>query len=485
MTRLFYGSVINPISVHKADFQTRTLLAVSPAGIIEWVEHDVDSSDIQRVALEKGLVLDESVQVHELKYGEWLMPGFVDTHTHAPQFPNIGIGGQYELLDWLNNVTFPTETRFADLEFAERVYSSVVDRVLNSGTTTCCYYGTLHLEATKLLSKIIHERGQRAFVGKCNMDRNSEPYQEPSVAQSIADTKALISYIRSLSSSLRNHVNGHALEPPSSTLVHPILTPRFAISCTPELLSALGEIASSDPTLAIQTHISENTKEIEFTRTLFPECMSYAHVYKHYGLLNERTILAHAVHLEDEEMRMVHECGAGVSHCPTSNFYLNSGVAPIGEMLDRGIKVGLGTDCSGGFSPSILTAVRDAIVASKIIAMAPRPTHFKGGTLANKTLPLSAVLYMSTLGGAQLCNLDKSIGSLVQGKEFDAVLVSVRPESGNPGVWANLASDKEPVGMPLDTLEALLEKYFFCGDDRNVRRVWVRGRTVGGAESKL
>lgn len=157
------------------------------------------------------------------------------------------------------------------------------------------------------------------------MDRNSAPYQEPSVDQSISDTKLLISHIRSLS--------------PSSPLVHPILTPRFAISCTPELLTSLGSLAASDPTLAIQTHISENQKEIEFTKELFPKCATYTDVYKHFGLLGERTILAHAVHLSDGEMGVVKECGAGVSHCPTSNFYLNSGVARVGEMLDRGIKV--------------------------------------------------------------------------------------------------------------------------------------------------
>ncbi|KAF8602173.1 guanine deaminase [Ceratobasidium sp. AG-I] len=468
--RLFHGGLISPVSIHEAQFLERALLSVSPEGIIEWVVPDVDPSQIQDVALEQGVVLDDSVDVHELKYGEWLMPGFIDTHTHAPQFPNIGIGGQYELLDWLNNVTFPTESRFADVDFAKRVYTSVVERVLNFGTTTCCYYGSLHLEATKVLADIVHERGQRAFVGKCNMDRNSAPYQEPSVEQSISDTKLLISHIRSLS--------------PSSPLVHPILTPRFAISCTPELLTSLGSLAASDPTLAIQTHISENQKEIAFTKELFPQCDTYTDVYKHFGLLGERTILAHAVYLSDGEMDVVKECGAGISHCPTSNFYLNSGVARVGEMLDRGMKVGLGTDCSGGFSPSILSAVRDAGIASKTIAMfGPPPSASCNGTksstppLANRTLPLPALLHLSTLGGAQLCNLSSQIGSIEPGKEFDAIWVSVRSDVGtpNPGVWANTEDEKR------DGLAAMLEKFFFCGDDRNVRRVWVRGRLVGGA----
>ncbi|CAE6348527.1 unnamed protein product [Rhizoctonia solani] len=489
--RLFYGPVITPVSVHKAEFWPSALLYVNPTGIIEWVVSDVESSQIQSVALEKGLVLDDSVDIYELKYGEWLMPGFVDTHTHAPQFPNIGIGGQYELLDWLNNVTFPTESRFHDTKFAERVYSSVVDRVLNSGTTTCCYYGSLHLEATQVLAKIVHDKGQRAFVGKCNMNRESGTYQEDSTSQSIENTKELISYIR-------------ALSPNSAPLVHPILTPRFAISCTEDLLNALGDMAKEDPTLAIQTHISENLGEIGFTLELFPKASTYTDVYKRAGLLTDRTILAHAVHLSNDEMEEIKSCGSGISHCPTSNFYLNSGVARVGEMLDRGLKVGLGTDCSGGFSPSILNAVRDAGIASKVIGMTSvgslpspygKPTIANGkapssnGTsppkLADKTLPLSALLHLSTLGGAQLCNLEQTTGSIEAGKEFDAVLVSVRPEAGNANVWANLASGiNSGAGeqIPTDSLEALLEKFFFCGDDRNVRKVWVRGRLVGGIE---
>ncbi|KAJ1300603.1 hypothetical protein OPQ81_002257 [Rhizoctonia solani] len=486
--RLFYGAIITPVSVHKAEFWPNALLYVNPAGIIEWIVSDVGSSRVQSVALEKGLVLDDSVEVYELRHGEWLMPGFVDTHTHAPQFPNIGIGGQYELLDWLNNVTFPTESRFKDTKFAERVYSSVVDRVLNSGTTTCCYYGTLHREATEVLAKIVHNKGQRAFVGKCNMNRNSGSYQEDSTSQSIENTKKLITSIR-------------ALSPASSRLVHPILTPRFAISCTSDLLNALGDLAREDPTLAIQTHISENLSEIEFTRELFPEASSYTDVYKRAGLLTERTILAHGVHLSNEEMELIRCCGSGISHCPTSNFYLNSGVARVGEMLDRGLKVGLGTDCSGGFSPSILTAVRDAGMASKVIGMTavgslPSPyakLHINGakstGTtdkpgLANRTLPLSALLHLATLGGAQLCNLEQTVGSLEAGKEFDAVWVSVRPEAGNEGIWANLAQENKSENgedMPADSLEGLLEKFLFCGDDRNVRKVWVRGRLVGGS----
>lgn len=156
------------------------------------------------------------------------------------------------------------------------------------------------------------------------MNRNSpDHYRETSSEASIADTRILIDYVRSL----------------KSQLVHPVLTPRFAISCTGDLLHGLGTLAKEDKTLAIQTHISENKGEITFTKELFPDCSSYAHVYDVHGLLSDRTILAHGVHLEDDELELIKKRDAGISHCPTSNFNLRSGMARVGDMLDRGIKV--------------------------------------------------------------------------------------------------------------------------------------------------
>jgi guanine deaminase len=164
---------------------------------------------------------------------------------------------------------------------------------------------------------------------KCNMDRNGEDYYvESSCQSSINDTKALISYIYSLPPT-----------PSGISLVKPILTPRFAITCTSPLLSSLGELAALDPSLHIQTHISENLSEIEFTKKLFPDQESYAAVYDHFGLLRDNTILAHAVHLSKDEIELIAQRKSGISHCPTSNFNLNSGVAPVGQLLDRGIKV--------------------------------------------------------------------------------------------------------------------------------------------------
>jgi guanine deaminase len=160
------------------------------------------------------------------------------------------------------------------------------------------------------------------------MDRNSPAdYIEHSPEESLKDTKALIAYIRSLPTSSPH------------PLVYPILTPRFAISCTPELLSLLGDLACSDPTLHIQTHISENQSEVAFTKKLFPGVSTYAGVYDQFKLLRENTVLAHGIYLEEAEVRLIKERNAGISHCPTSNFNISSGIARVGELLDRGIKV--------------------------------------------------------------------------------------------------------------------------------------------------
>ncbi|KAG9019617.1 hypothetical protein FRB90_012463 [Tulasnella sp. 427] len=464
--KVFYGSLVHATSLRHIQALPRALIGVSEDGVIAWVLDDVDSASIQDAMISRGWQI-EDVDFIELGFGQWIMPGFVDTHTHAPQYPNMGIGGQYELLDWLKNVTFPTEAKFEDVEYARKAYTSVVQRVLDCGTTTCCYYATLHLQATRTLADICHEKGQRAFIGKCNMDRNaSETYQESSPAQSLADTETLISYINSL----------------TDPLIQPILTPRFAIACCDDLLTGLGSIASQHPDMAIQTHISENPSEIAFTKELFPDCETYASVYDKFGLLREKTILAHGVHLKDSELDLIKSKGAGISHCPTSNFNLRSGIANVADMLDKGIKVGLGTDVSGGYSPSILTAIQHASIASKVLAFqATSPSDPTSSTFSKKQLPLSTLLYLATMGGAELCGLSSVIGNITPGKQFDAIQVDLM-KGGVEGIWIEQELGEE-LGTPSKArLLEMLEKFLFCGDSRNIRCVWVNGRVVGGAQ---
>ncbi|TFK55059.1 guanine deaminase [Heliocybe sulcata] len=487
---LFHGAVVNPVNLHHYDAHPHALLCVDAYGDIAWIEEHVPDALVQDVMAKRGLLDSTDVSLIQLKKSEFLMPGFIDTHTHAPQVPNMGAGQQYELLDWLEHVTFPMEKRFEDVKFARETYKAAIRRVIDCGTTTCCYYATLHVEATKILADIIHEYGQRAFVGKCNMNRNCpHDYIEPSTEASIAGTHDVISHIQRLPSLPTPSEHPHA---DASQLVHPILTPRFAISSTPDLLSALSAIAHGDSSLRIQTHISENVHEIEFTKSLFPECKTYADVYDKYGLLRHNTVLAHAVHLEEEEMEVVRQRGSGISHCPTSNFNLTSGVCKVGELLDRGIKVGLGTDVSGGFSPSILTAIQHASIASKVVSFTPKPDHHPKHKphFANNALPVSALLHLATLGGAHVCDLGSRVGSFAPGKAFDALVVSVSSRAGNPAIWGVEVDEALGIERGLaghggeDHLKRMVEAFMFCGDDRNILRVYVQGRVIGGREWK-
>lgn len=231
-------------------------------------------------------------------------------------------------MQWLQNVTFPTEKLFKDSNYAENIYKDVVTRTLNTGTTTyvalcitctfnpslnrcsVAYFGTLHLEATKTLARICHDKGQRAFVGKVCMDRNCAPdYQEQSAEQSLDEVQRLQDFIARLSSET----------PPSPLpqLVQPIVTPRFAISCSDNLMKGLGQFCATNNNLAIQTHCSENQTEIAFTKSLYQNTLSYTAVYAHFGLLRSNTILAHCVHLEESEIELIKARKCGISHCPT------------------------------------------------------------------------------------------------------------------------------------------------------------------------
>ncbi|KAH7906377.1 Metallo-dependent hydrolase [Hygrophoropsis aurantiaca] len=506
MSTFYYGSVINPKSLTDYDALPRCLIGVDNTGNIACIIEDVADSMLQETLAQHGITDITSASVVVLKEGEFIMPGLIDTHTHAVQVPNLGIGGETELLTWLNEYTFPTESRFESLDYAKSAYPDIVRRIVNSGTTTCCYYGSLHLPATKELANVVHKAGQRAFVGKCNMDdRKKNPfyYVEEDAKTSMRDTIAIIDHIKSLSGS-------------DEPLVHPILTPRFAMSCTVGLLEDVGEYAKKHHHLAIQTHISENRDEVKQTLEIFGG-KSYADVYDRFGLLRHNTVLAHGVHLTEHEMKLIHKRKAGVSHCPTSNFYLSSGMARVGMLLDYGVKVGLGTDVGGGYNPSILAAVQHASTASKMLSI-QGPTEeekckhghhhhhchhcreeaqgqghgececggpHKHGDFTNKKLTIPTLLYLATLGGAHVCCLQDRVGSFEKGKAFDALLVSVRDETGNPAIWGvNGERDAHFVPVhekPRDPLRDHLERFLFCGDDRNIRRVIVQGKVIGGS----
>lgn len=372
---------------------------------------------------------------------QFLMPGLVDTHIHAPQFPNTGIHLVLPLLEWLDNYTFPTEAKFADGKFAQYVYGAAVDRLLRCGTTTATYFGSLHLEGTKILGDTVHARGQRALVGKVNMIANCPSYyQEASLEDSLRETEEFILYIKNL----------------KSDLVLPIVTPRSAPTCPKEHMERLAQLALKHD-CHIQSHICESRSENDWVQELFPWSTSYADVYGTVGLLTDKTVMAHGVWLKDEEVALLKESGTGVAHCPNSNLSLRSGLCDVRRLLSAGLKVGLGTDCSGGYSPSILNSLRQAVLMSKTISTM---------TEGYESITLQEAFRLATLGGAKVICMEDRIGNFEVGKEFDALLVDV-------------ATMGTPLDIfPEDTTEEKIEKFLYNGDDRNILQVYVAGRNV-------
>ncbi|KAF1959910.1 guanine deaminase [Byssothecium circinans] len=453
---VYLGAFAHCVTLTDLEICEKGAIGVDEEGVIRFVERAVGID----VVKEKWDEWREA-NVVEVRDG-FFFPGFVDTHTHAPQHPNTGLFGTTTLLDWLEKYTFPLESSFSNLQKAQRIYSNFVSRTLSHGTTTCAYYATNHVPATNLLADICLARGQRALVGRVCMNTLSPAYyRDSSIETAVRDSRACIDHVRSID--------------PHGTIVKPIITPRFAPSCTAPCLSALGALAK-ETNAHIQTHISENTSEIALVAKLFPDAKSYTDVYDTAALLTPRTILAHAVHLSKEERRTIRERDAKISHCPASNTALTSGCCPVRELLDEGLTVGLGTDVSGGFSPSILEQVRQAIWVSRFVAM--RSPCAAAPNNAAK-LSSSEALYLATRGGAAVVGLEDRIGAFDVGKEFDAQMIRFGgvPEDGElRGLFEEAAGPIDVFGW--ESMGEKVEKWVYSGDDRNCVAVWVRGRLV-------
>ena len=421
------------------------------------------------------------------KHITFFFPGFLDTHIHASQHPNAGIFGKTTLLSWLEKYTFPLEASLSDPHKAQLVYKTCVKTTLAHGTTTAAYYATISTPSTTILAQTCLDLGQRAFIGRCAMDNpDFQPayYRDPDSATAIQE---------SLSSALAIK----ALDP--THLVQPIITPRFALSCTEPTLRGLATIATHH-SLPIQTHISENVAEIALVAKHFPSHPSYTALYHACGLLGPRTILAHACHLTPADLDLVKSTRTNISHCPVSNTFLGSGLCPVRELLDADITVGLGSDMSGGYSPSILVAAREAGAVSRmrtapgVSSSSPSATSTGteevGGNRDFLKLTIEETLYLATRGGAKCLGLENLVGGFEVGKEWDVQMVDLGAELGldtsdddddddddddtatngisNVQIWAGIGWEER------------IAKWLHLGDDRNVVAVWVRGRLVGG-----
>ncbi|TMJ02166.1 MAG: guanine deaminase [Alphaproteobacteria bacterium] len=362
-----------------------------------------------------------------------IAPGFIDTHVHYVQTEIVASYGT-QLLDWLDRYAFPAELAFEDPAHAATMARVFCDELLRNGTTTALVFCAVYPQSVEALFAEAERRGMRVIAGKVLMDRNAPEKLRDTAQQGYDASKALIA---------RWHGRGRCLY---------AITPRFAGTSTPAQLDAAGALWREHPDVFVHTHIAENRREIDWTADLFPERKNYLDIYDHHGLIGRRAVLAHGVHLSEDEICRCHESGTALAHCPTSNLFLGSGLFRIAAMKDarRPVHVGLGTDIGGGTSFSLLATMGAA---------------YQVAQLNGRPLRAVEAFYLATLGGARALALDDRIGSIAPGHEADLVVL-------DPHATPLLALRDARSESIEDTLFALM----MLGDDRAVRATYVAGK---------
>jgi guanine deaminase len=381
----------------------------------------------------------------------WVLPGMVDLHVHAPQWPQLGEALDLPLEDWLQKFTFPLESRYADSAFAMQVYESLVANLLANGTTTAMYFATLHLQATKALADICLRRPQRALIGRVAMDNPQQCpdfYRDRSAEVAERETREFIGYVQSL--------------PGSQGLIYPVITPRFIPSCTEDLLVRLGRLAQESG-CHVQTHCSESDWQHQYVLERCGRTDTAA--LDSFGLLTRRTVLAHGNFVDDADAAVIRARGAGIAHCPLSNVYFSDAVLPLRRILDAGVHVGLGTDIAGGASPSVLENARHALISARLLesgvdARVNRAQRRQPGS----RIDAPTAFWLATTGGG--IALDLPVGVFAPGYQFDACVLDVAAPNSNLRVGE------------ADLPAAVLQKLIYGAARANISQVWVANRRV-------
>lgn len=384
--------------------------------------------------------------------GNILLPGFCDLHIHAPQYPQLGRALDVPLEVWLQKYTFPLEARYADTAFARRVYIMLVADLLAAGTTTALYFATAHTEATKILADICVEQGQRALVGKVAMDDPGscpDYYRDASPEAAIDGTRAVIDHIRA-------HPNNR------QGRVRPVVTPRFIPACTDAALKGLGALAA-ECGCHVQTHCSES--DWEHNHVLSRHGMSDAASLDRFGLLREGSVLAHSNFLTSDDLDLLSVRKAAVAHCPVSNAYFAGAVFPLRAALEKRVRVGLGTDISGGPISSIFDAMRSSVMVSRMLETGVDPSlPASGRGVAGSHIDFREAFYLATAGGGEALNLP--VGRFEPGCYFDAIAIDPAAAKGTVRLWDDETDDN------------LLQTILYTASKPNIASVWVGGAQV-------
>lgn len=385
---------------------------------------------------------------------DYLLPGLIDLHVHAPQWPQLGTGLDLPLEDWLFSYTFPLESRYVDLEFARRVWESMVPRLLREGTTTAVYFSSIHEPATLALAQVCLTAGQRGFVGRVAMDHpegTPDFYRDADAGDAVERSHRSITAIE-------------ALDP--SGLVRPIITPRFIPACTDAALEGLGELAEATGAL-VQTHCSESDWEHGYVLDRFGVTDTVA--LERFGLARDHSVLAHADHVTHSDQQVLAGLGAGIAHCPLSNSYFANAVLPVRQVLDNGVRLGLGTDVAGGPDASILASSGHAVTVSRMLEDGVDPVvaaHDRA--TPDSRIDVVTAFYLATVGGAEVLGLNA--GLLEHGRVFDAFVVQTGT-GRSVEVWPEVDDDGR-----------IFEKVVRGARGTDVSTVWVNGQTVVDAD---
>ena len=414
-----------------------------PDGESGWVYHD-DAVLTARDGLIESVVPwttwlqdgDTTAAVEHLP-GALIMPGFIDAHIHAPQINMMASYGR-QLLDWLEQFTFPEEARYADPVYAALHIERFFDTLLANGTTCAMVFATVHEQTAELLFAGAQQRHMCLIAGKVITDRNVPNALHESLQAGIDASARLID---------RWH---------GKDRLRYAVTPRFAITSTPQQLAATGRLLESKAGLYLQTHLAENRQEVEQTQVLFPEALDYVDVYHAHGLCGPRSVFAHGIHLSDRELDQLARSRSVIAFCPTSNLFLGSGLLDVGRLRQHDVPMAVATDVGAGTSFSMLRTLSEGY---KVMQLQGQSWH-----------PLEA-LYAITLGNARALGLDREIGSLEPGKFADLVVLE---PLASPQLETRLQGTRPGSTSLTDRLFALL----MLADDRNVARTYVAGRLV-------
>lgn len=373
-----------------------------------------------------------SVQIKD--YGRGLIiPAFTDLHVHAPQYVQRGIGMDVLLSDWLNHYTFPQEARFADLEYAKKVYDAFVEDLIRQGTLHSAIFATIHPGATDYLFHKLEEKGLYAFVGKVNMDCNSPDCLRETTEESLSETRLY----------LESHTD--------CTTVKPIITPRFAPTCSRELMQGLGAL-SKEFHCGLHTHLVESRWEAAEALRLFPECRSDAEIYERAGLMdNGPSIFAHVIFPTAEDIRLLKKYHGVSVHCPDATTNIIAGIMPVAALQDQDVEICLGSDVGGGHQLAIYRQVARAVQLSKLKEFYEPE--------ANRAISFAHAFYLATKAGGSVFG---KVGSLEPGYRFNALVID----------------GMEDEALRLSPQERL-ERFCYTGDDRNIAARYVSGERVG------